>query len=102
MQTENACSIQTLIRCENHIPTCQKFAHETWEEEFFSEVGPLSNSLVEEGLDSESDDVHVVEIFKEGNSALKSLILKQSNLWMRLSLSLKRMAIQLRQPMLVN
>ena len=32
MQTMNACAIETLIHCEDHIPICQKFADETWEE----------------------------------------------------------------------
>ena len=60
----------------------------------FSEVGSPSKSLAEEESDSESNDVHVAEIFKEETSTLKSfseainsLDEVFTNLWIRLSLS---------------
>ena len=64
VQTENACSVHNLIHSEDHIPTCQEFADETWEKEFFSEFGPTTKSLTEEELDSDSEDFRVMERVK--------------------------------------
>ena len=43
VQAENARTIQNLIHCEDHIPTCQEFHDETWEEEFTLKLDHLAN-----------------------------------------------------------
>ena len=51
VQTENACTIQTLNHSEDYIPTCQEFAYENCDKDFLSEIGPTSKSLAEEESD---------------------------------------------------
>ena len=92
------CTIQTHTHCEDPTPTCicQESADKNWEKEFPSEIGPTSKFFAEEKM------IFMKWKFVRREFLRWQTFLKISNLWMRLSISKKRMAVQLRQPMLVN
>ena len=42
VQVENSCSVKELIHGEDIIPVCGGLAGDSWDEAFFSELGPVS------------------------------------------------------------
>ena len=42
VQVENNCSVEELIHDEDDIPVCGEVTDDTWDEAFFSKLGPVA------------------------------------------------------------
>ena len=62
VQVENSCSVKELIHSEDGTPVCDEVSDDTWDDAFFSELGPVikqshsKNNDIE--LCNEADDVY--------------------------------------------
>ena len=62
VQVENSCSVEELIHNEDDTPVCGKVTDDTWDEAFFSELGPVAKQL-----NSKDDDIDSIELCSEAD-----------------------------------
>ena len=57
MRLQNACSVEELIEGEDSVPVCQELAdNQTWEERFFTEIGPAALKYQNDSEDYEDEE----------------------------------------------
>ena len=62
VQVENNCSVEELIHNEDDTPVCGEVTDDTWDEAFFSELGPVAKHL-----NSKDDDIDSFELCSEAD-----------------------------------
>ena len=62
VQVENSCSVKELIHNEDDTPVCGEVTDDTWDEAFFSELGPVAKQL-----NNKDDDIDSIELCSEAD-----------------------------------